>query len=263
MSLKNVLPFLALLPFTAQAEGVPNWVTKPPAEDAENRYYVGRGAGISEAEAVSLCIEDARTQAVRDNFGISTKFQAQSYETLESKSLVSRTDEASFAVLIKGFKQVDLYQSNREYWALFSYSKSAIAEERKRLAALPKEAAPKVTVVEGKKHKGGVEVITDPENAAVSIDGVSFATTPVKIVGRLEAGEHTIRIELPGYKVIEEQLIVAPGVTAKFRKFLVREPDSAEQIEKPQPEQRNRREEMEEKYKEQFYNTENPRPDLS
>lgn len=258
----NVLLILALHCFTAKADGVPSWVTKSPAEDIAYKYYVGRGSGISEAEGVSSALENARAEAVRDNFGVVIKVQAQAFESLDSKSFTNRMDEASFSVLIKNFQQVEIFNKDGQYWVLYKYGKEAINAEHKRLASLPKEAAPKFTVVNGKKEKGGVEVVTEPGNAAVNIDGISFATSPVKIVGRLEAGEHTIRLELQGYKTIEEQLIVAPGVTVKIRKIFIPDPEAVEEIEKPPPEQ-NERDKLEEELKQRFYNTQNPRPDLS
>lgn len=258
----NKIILFLVLSLTARAEVAPKWVTKPPADDSNYKYYVGRATGISEAEAVSLAVEDAKTQAIRDNFGITTKVQYQAYEAMEYQSLTKRVDEASFTVLIKSFQQVELYQKDREYWVLYRYSKKAIEDESKRLANVPQEKVPQYSVVEGKKQKGGVEIATEPSDVAVFIDGVQYGYSPTKIASRLEVGTHSIRYELPGYKTVEEDLIIGPGIIVKINKILTPEQNTVETNDEP-VEPLNYREKQEQRIQEQFYSTENPRPDLS
>lgn len=232
----------------------PRWVTKSPAEDGVYKYYVGRGTGISEAEAISLAVEDAKTQAIRDNFGITTRVQSQTYEALDDASAVKRVDEASFTVLIKGFQQMDLFQSDRQYWVLYGYSKREIKDEKKRIASLPKEKLPEYTVFKGKKHKGGVEIIVEPEDTAVFLDGVQYGNGSVKIVNRLAVGSHSLKLSAPGYKDIEEELIIAPETTIKLKKTLMVE--AIDDTEEPVQEERKL------PTIQYFWNTEN-HPDLS
>lgn len=253
---------IALLSLSAEAAQAPGWTARPPAEDASYKYYVGRGTGISEAEAVSLAIEDAKTQAIRDNFGMATRVHAQSYEELANLSMTKRMDEASFSVIIRDFLQIDLYQQGREYWVLYRYGKNAIYDERKRLASLEKDKLPQFSVVEGKKQKGGVEITTEPQDVAVFIDGIQYGYSPTKIAKRLEAGVHTIRLELDNYKTVEEELIIAPDTMVQVNKILVPDRNMIPEDENPKP-KRTDRDEMEEKIKERFYSTENPRQDLS
>ena len=63
------------------AHAEPNWVSSPPKEDNDYKYYVGRAEKISTtSEALALANKDAARQAVRNNFGFSYQFSSRSIE---------------------------------------------------------------------------------------------------------------------------------------------------------------------------------------
>ncbi len=64
--------------------------------------------------------------------------------------------------------------------------------------------------------KGGVlEIVTIPEDTDVFIDNVRWGTTPLRLYGKLNIGTHTVRLDNPNYKVVEESFEV--GATSKVR----------------------------------------------
>lgn len=71
--------------------------------------------------------------------------------------------------------------------------------------------------------KGGVlEVVTIPDDTDVFIDNVRWGTTPLRLYGKLNVGTHTIRLDNPNYKIIEERIEVGNSSKTRLEKILKR-----------------------------------------
>ena len=71
--------------------------------------------------------------------------------------------------------------------------------------------------------KGGVlEIVTIPEDTDVFIDNVRWGTTPLRLYGKLNLGTHTIRLDNPNYKMIEESFEVGSNSKVRINKILKR-----------------------------------------
>ncbi|NMB75632.1 MAG: PEGA domain-containing protein [Myxococcales bacterium] len=56
-----------------------------------------------------------------------------------------------------------------------------------------------------------LEVVSEPEKAAVSIDGTKRGVTPVLLEGLTPGLSVNVRIELPGYRIFEQRVVLAAG----------------------------------------------------
>jgi hypothetical protein len=130
-------------------------------------FFVGRSPKVgSEAEGLRMASKDAREQLLRQEFGTTVKVNTTQTETLKDVSLESQLSEISDLILLKGFKQSDVYAEkdgeDTLVWALFSVPKSEIKAEKIRVAKLQKrkskfsETEPvKVTEIASKEFDNG------------------------------------------------------------------------------------------------------------
>ena len=133
--------FVLLIFFSiAEAAATPDWIKKPPVEDNKYRFYVGRASGKktdSQRALIKVATEDAREQAISENFGILTSISKESYQTTKSSSTVSRVSESSDRVRLKKFRKKDQYIESKDgkqnIWLLFQYPKHEIHLETQRL----------------------------------------------------------------------------------------------------------------------------------
>lgn len=58
--------------------------------------------------------------------------------------------------------------------------------------------------------RGGFRILTEPAGASVQLDGVPLGQTPLAF-GEVEIGEHTVRIEKPGFPPITRTIVVRGG----------------------------------------------------
>jgi len=204
--------------FAAYAEEPPAWITNTPDDDTNYRYYVGRANGTNESELVEVAFDDAKTQAIRDNFGVATSVQSKSHEEVDYLSVTTKTDEISSNILLKGFKQRSLFRSGKDFWVLYSYSKAAIEEEKKRQASPAKDNGALNSISTNKS--GDVIIITEPSSVAVFVDDAHFGFTPMRIYKRLSPGHHIIRLERRNFKPVEEPISITPNAVIKIKKEL-------------------------------------------
>jgi len=209
----------------------PTWVAAPPREDATHRFYLGRcSVAPSESAAFAEATRDAYEQAVRENFGFRARVESQSYETSTAAASLRRIDTVSPEVQIRDFELVDSHletaaNGRHSVWALYRYARGAIAREKARLVAVPEAAAP-FSEIGGARGPGEtlVEVVTRPAGATVIIDGepAGLVRTPVRFLGTLAAGRHSIVLDHPRYSPVAEEFIVVPGGAARIEKILVK-----------------------------------------
>ncbi len=220
------LLFFGMSPLWAR----PAFVDKPPVEDQENRYYVGRASGKasdSEQQLFQQATLDARDTAIAEQFGVLTGIDRQSYQSLNSATSVERVSELSKRVIVRGFQKVDQFiaedSQQKHIWLLFKYPKNEIAKELSRLERL---GAPDLTPhfsevsAPGANNGGYLELITSPPESSVTIDGQSFGLTPIRV--RLAAGPHTVFVDNPHFHHFEEEVIIEPGKSTQLNKIMTR-----------------------------------------
>lgn len=228
----NIVIALAVLMLagTANADDQPGWMTKPPKDDTY-LYYIGRAANEpDEATAFRDGTNDAIAQAIRENFGMSAQVGTESYEDTNKSMVTTRFNELSQRAHLERFEQQDFYReltddNHVNLWILYRYSKTAMLMERKRLAQQKDDEDRVEFSIVGPSAattNGVVEVITKPAGATVYIDHESFGRTPLRLIGQIAPGEHLLRLDLPNFESVEQQVIVPTGKTVRVSKNLAR-----------------------------------------
>ena len=237
---KNSLLVLCLfLHFNSKALAFekPSWVEQLPKDDESYRYYIGRcSESFSEAEAFTHATINAREQAIAQNFGVYTQIRTENYQSVDTSLSTQNSEAISQQVRLEEFEQVDFYKESvkdlKNIWVLFKYKKSAIDQEKSRLSKFKKERDESFQFMvsgnsEGAKINGTLEVVSSPPGAPVRIDGKSTIgdlelRTPLRLMGLFTAGKHTIEIDDPKYELVQKEIILYPGTTAKIDERLKR-----------------------------------------
>lgn len=224
LTVASAMPVLAL--------DKPEWTRRKPPDDAGYKYYVGRSShSASESASFTEANLDAIYQAIRDNFGFVSQVSVESYETEDRSALFEKVKELSKRVKFLGFEQVDSItettdSSRHSTWILFRYKKSEIAKEQARLKVV-KDALPPTpdysTVGDlTDTDKGVLEVTSEPSGTSVSVDGIKWGETPIRILGKLNPGKHLLRLEHKDYEVVEEQIVYRPNSQNSFNRILLK-----------------------------------------
>lgn len=147
-ALVAVLVGCASSPSGRGSEGeIPDWVMTPPADTAEEMYFVGAGSDSSGDDAA------ARQQAAGDLVSSITRFlgvQVTSSTTVEAKdslnqftSSLSQTIQEESEARLGNFRVIDSYVERRgnlvNVYLLGEYDKQSLLEEKARLKALFEE----------------------------------------------------------------------------------------------------------------------------
>ncbi len=227
--LVRILIFVILFPNLCYAK--PNWVSAPPPSDSVYKFYVGRSSEAPTEEiAYKEATQDAYDQAIRENFGVSTRIDTETFESGKELTWTKRMQGHSNIVQIKRFEKTEEYKEEAEgkhfLWVLFRYPKSEIDVEQHRLdsQATQKEVVFSELGSPDDIERGTLEVITDPLGASVIIDGeqVSFADTPLRLFGKLSSGKHIVRLSHPLYEDVEEDAVIVPNKITRLTKILKR-----------------------------------------
>jgi len=228
-----------LLPMGVSAQGPP-WVESPPREDAKYFYYLGRsGVSVDDKQAIDRATEDAVTTAIREHFGVGTEITHDVYETEHNLHVDRRARSDSPRVLIRGFeiKETEIARlpdgsgGKVQAWVLFRYAKAAISAEKSRLASLPATAPSELPIsvmgqAEGPEDTDLTIQTTDElghapvSGAQLLIDGESYGKTPIRLLGQLKPGSHTLILDHPNFETIEEKVILTPGAKKVLLKKL-------------------------------------------
>lgn len=220
----------------ASAESRPEWTRRPPASDAQYKYFLGRHQSEEgEASAMNGATLDAQKAAIRDCFGVQLAVQGQSYETETESSRVQRAEELYPDVELQGLEAIDSHTESAgpvtSAWVLMRYSRQAIELEVHRLKREPRSRGSKRRVLvseigdngEGEEGNfGSIEVETRPRNATIYIDDERWGTTPLKIRGKITAGRHSLHLEHPDHEDVEEKLILLKGQNLRIFKSMKR-----------------------------------------
>jgi hypothetical protein len=215
---------IGLVCHTVLADEAPDWVKKPPVEDGQNRFYVGRATGkYSERELFQIAHEDAKNAAISENYGVLTQVSKQSYETLDSSTSVNRVSESSKQVILKQFQKIDQHIDNDSVWVLYKYPKQEIVTELKRLETQNNQSQ-SIEFSElnttSSKNVGTLEISAIPTDVTVTIDNQSYGLAPVRL--RLAEGSHSLTLDHPYFEPIQEQVIIQTEKTLRVQKTLVR-----------------------------------------
>jgi hypothetical protein len=211
------------------------------------KYYTGRGSSSkSSAEAAKIAEEDARTKAVKDNFGSSFRVHQTNYIDLQQSISDTRTEESSQYVYLKGFERIkEKVERNSsgvyEVQIDFRYSIVEIGNEKKRLANLTSEDLLNESGSTKCPHNKDTKLVltTSQPNAVVMLDdGEVLGKTPLKVSCQLPAGEPVkIILDHPHFELKTETILINSGqilqvnsnlVPASTKVSFITEPSDAE-----------------------------------
>ena len=112
----------------------PKWIKYTP-KSTRYKFYVGRGSGKMEQEAIQKALQDAYDQAIREDFGIKTKIDAWSQETMNDVKYEKIFSEKSGQVQLVRFKRekIHIEKENNIFhvWCLFKYPLQEMKKEKK------------------------------------------------------------------------------------------------------------------------------------
>jgi hypothetical protein len=213
----------------ASAGERPAWVQSgSKAQDGNYRYYVGRGTAKTDAEAFGEARRDAQVQAVRENYGTTAQIELRALEDSRTTRTLKSVDEVFPKVSFLGFEQVENYQEKQsqqvEVWSLFRYSKVTIQKEKLRLARDPGSEVPIEISESGNaawvRTKGALEVFSSPGAAEVFIDNKRYGVTPLRLLGVLDPGVHSLKLDHPEFAVHSEPFQLQAGRKLTLQKNL-------------------------------------------
>lgn len=222
--------YIFLWLISENAEARPQWIDRRPVEDASYRYYVGRsGIQGEEKKAYELATQDAYDGAIRENFGVHTKVDLQTFETEKESKIAKHIENSTPTIQLKGFEQVDTYQETEgdafNLWALFRYKKTEIESERERMSRMPVQSADFAEVGDKSSPNTGIlEITSEPPGAEVRIGGekLNFQKTPIRMYGLLSVGPHQIEIDHPNYEVAKRTTVMMMGRRVEINQRLIR-----------------------------------------
>lgn len=206
----------------------PNWISTPPDEDQEYKYYVGRSEPAdTEGEAFRMAARNAYEEALRENYGVALEVSTSTFESESSLEIVRHLNESSKKVIIENFKQVD---SHREIldggqivvWILYKYSKVAISNEKTRLSAEPQNSS-QYSMVGGDEIAFATDIFISsrPSGAEVFIDEIRWGRTPVRLKGALPPGTYNLNLSHPQYAELRQKIIVPNEKSLTLEKNLL------------------------------------------
>ena len=116
-------------------EDKPYWIKTRPTADASYKYYVGRAARANtEKYGIESATQDARIQAIQENFGIETQISKRVKKTLSDTDYKKDYEETSAQTRIFGFEQLKIHSEEGKkgvgVWVLFRYSLDEIKKEK-------------------------------------------------------------------------------------------------------------------------------------
>jgi hypothetical protein len=216
----------------ARADKLPDWVLKRPPNTKQYKFYLGRSNPISsEKQALREAIEDAQEQALKENFGVILKVDAEAHATLSEVKLSKRTSEVSELARLVLFEPVETLitpvPGGQMAYVLCKYPVEEIEREKRRLRSVLQVKNGEGQIHEagkaGGKNFGSLEITSDPPGVEVKVDHRPWGSTPIRIRGALEAGEHMIDLTHPEYEPeLNGSVIVVPGQMTSYRKTLNR-----------------------------------------
>lgn len=198
-----------------------------PREDAQYKYYLGASrAATSLKDGIDEAFEHAVSQAITENFGVTTQIDTDAYTTASSEDVLKRFRLQSGRISLKGFERVDMkheYNSKEgrfRVMALYRYSKKEIERELLRDRSIP--ALPNISSAGSGLDAtlGGISVKTHPPFADVYLDESHLLKTPLQVLNQLEPGEYTLRIDHPEFETIEEKVNIRANEIVRIEKTL-------------------------------------------
>ena len=221
-----VLSYLAALalPLPAAAAGKPDWVERVRPDDGTYKYYVGRSSEPDDRKAFNEAYEDAAEAAMKENYGALLEVSIQTYDDGSKVIPTRRVTTKIPKALINDFEIVSQHRDGKTLYVLYRYKIATIEQEKARIAAgKPLEEEKAFTTSKGSSsQKGGLEVITTPDDISISIDSEPWGKTPLKIERKLSPGVHTLLLDHPDYLTVYEQVIINPNQVTKVTKTLSR-----------------------------------------
>ena len=216
----------------AHADKLPDWAQRKPPNTKQYKFYLGRSNPISsEKQALREAIEDAQEQALKENFGVLLKVDAESHATLNDVKLSKRTSEVSELARLVLFEPVETLitpvPGGQMAYVLCRYPVEEIEREMRRIRSVLQvkngEGQVHETGKAGGKNFGSLEVLSDPPGMEVKVDHRPWGNTPIRIRGALEAGEHLVDLTHPEYEPeLNGSVLIVPGQSVTFRKTLNR-----------------------------------------
>ena len=124
----------------------PSWINQIPKKTGY-KFYIGRSSNsYFEEDGINRATQDAYNQVIREDFGVETKIDIKSSETMKSVHYSKSFQEKSGKVRFKGFKRENFHveKDNKDndvfnVWILFRYSLKEMNKEKKRRSAITKE----------------------------------------------------------------------------------------------------------------------------
>ena len=141
MQKKRIIGSIFLLFFVSavQATKKPHWIENIPKK-AGYELYVGYAFDHDRERAKYRATQDAYNQAIRESFGIETKIEVHSKETMTNTSYEKKFEEISKKIKFVGFKRRKIYTEKKEkifhVWILFQYSLKELVKEKGRIKKL-------------------------------------------------------------------------------------------------------------------------------
>ncbi|MBK7962445.1 MAG: PEGA domain-containing protein [Bdellovibrionales bacterium] len=203
-----------------------------PSEDESYKYYLGVSDGTETVkDGMTEAFDQAAQEAIRENFGVFTQIDTDSYATEKESQVLRRFKQQSGEIALKGFEKIDskviknTTTNKYQVQALYRYNKIAIKQELARLESkedLPPEADPGISVIGSLDNEdlGGLRVSTKPPAASIFLNDEPYLKSPIDIVNQIPPGKYTLKIDHPHFDTVTEEILILANRTTKITKVL-------------------------------------------
>ena len=155
--------FLLIFASGVQAR-TPHWIKNVPQKTGY-KFYVGHASDYDKERAKHKATRDAYNQAIRGNFGIETKIEVHSQETMTDTSYEKNFEEIGKKIELVGFNRRKIHFKKKgntfHAWILFRYPLKELKKEKRRIENLKKISQLKIKTkkdMQKKLHSGTVGV---------------------------------------------------------------------------------------------------------
>ncbi len=203
-----------------------------PSEDESYKYYLGVSDGTETVkDGMTEAFDQAAQEAIRENFGVFTQIDTDSYATEKENQILRRFKQQSGEIALRGFEKIDSKviknsaTNKYQVQALYRYNKIAIKQELARLEAKDGsslDAIPEITVIGSLDNEalGGLRVSTNPPAASIFLNDEPYLKSPIDIVNQIPPGKYTLKIDHPHFDTVTEEILIQANKTTKISKVL-------------------------------------------
>ena len=205
--IRGVLPTLFYV--TSYAADVPDWFSRPIAEDDKSYFGYGLGEGASDGIALKEASAEVLDSLVKSNLGFEFSSETEVKSDVESVQIQRASHQATALLKLSEVMVTKVEKITKPDGSILYFVQRAA----------PKAMVRKIRIELDKVPSGGerlvvVNIDTKPSGAEVLVDGRSMGASPLRAF--ISKGTHQITAMLVGYRDAERKLVLDKNTDYSF-----------------------------------------------